>query len=69
MNEEVRELTNLEKLRNRSIDEVARDIDTCEYTELQDRICLEMCPEQDCDIEKAGGCVECIKKWLKKECK
>lgn len=68
MIQEVIALNNLENLRSKSIDEVAEFINT-DTLALVDKICIEMCPEQDCDPEKVGGCKECIKKWLNKEYK
>ena len=49
-------MTNLENLRSKSIDEVAQIIDASGYLELQDKICLEMCPEQDLRPRERGVC-------------
>lgn len=61
-------MTNLENIRNAGEDAIAEFINT-DTLALADKICLEMCPEQDCDPEKLGGCKECIKRWLKKDIK
>ena len=47
-------MTNLERIRNARDDEIAEFINT-DTLALADKICLEMCPKQNCDPEKLGG--------------
>ncbi len=57
---------NREMIEALSDDEWAKAINEDGFTSLQDRICLEMCPSQDCELQDSGQCKECIKRWLQK---
>ncbi len=58
--------TNRKMIESLSDDEWAKAIDEDGFTSLQDKICLEMCPSQDCEPQDSGQCKECIKRWLQK---
>ena len=61
-------MTNLEKIRNRSLDETARYI----YSH-DDNLCDEICESHgECpfgDNVETHNCIDCIKQWLKEEVK
>ena len=59
-------MTRLQKIREMPSDKLAKKI--YEYADnLVDEICVDMCPEQNCEPESAEQCVGCVKRWLEKE--
>lgn len=57
-------MTNLEKIRQRSLEEVAQDI-YYNDDKLMSKICLKCCPYGD-EVER-DDCISCVKQWLLKE--
>ena len=60
-------LTNFEKIKSLSIDEMAKMINKFDYSGITDKICLAVNPKQNCDTEDTNQCIDCIKKWLLSE--
>ncbi len=58
--------TNLERIRNMGTEDIAEYIAKDCYN-LMDKICLEVCPEQDCEAEDSKQCIKCVEKWLRTE--
>ncbi|MBQ7847449.1 MAG: hypothetical protein IJ344_04100 [Clostridia bacterium] len=58
-------MTNLEKLRQRSLEEVARDIYEND-TQIMDEICEGTCCTNE-DENGVADCLSCVKRWLLKE--
>lgn len=58
-------MTNFEKIKNKTIDEVAKQIFVYE-NKLCDKICLSK-GECKFDVPKETDCINCIKEWLATE--